>query len=169
MTSKRSLRSQLQRDRTVAFNDARQLAIELAHRQSGIRFDPMLAGVVLQPGEIAHRTVPATFQQLAGHGAFAWTAPLPVNVLLTDRRALMRWHEGSLISLWWNTACGLEINLNTETLIIDQGTGRPICLSGPTTPVVGVVAVAAIYGTDALITHPAIAPLRTHSRGTEVN
>jgi hypothetical protein len=160
MTSRRRIRVRLQRDRTLAFNDARQLAIELARRQPSTQFDPMLAGVVLQYGEIVYRTVPASFQQLSGHGLLAWTAPTPVSVLLRDQRAFTRWPDGSLISLWWNTACGLETNLNTETLIIDLGTGQPICLSGPTTPVIAVVAIATIYGASALLNHPGIAALR---------
>jgi hypothetical protein len=169
MTSRRKIRAQLQRDRTLAFHDARRLAIELVHRRPSLPFAPMRAGVVLQPDEIAYRYVPATFHQLNGHGAHQWTGPIPVAALLTDGRALMRWPDGSLISLWWATTCGLETNLNTETLILDYGTGQPICLSGPTTPVLAVVAIAAIYGAEALLNHPALAPLRAGQPGTDQN
>ena len=49
---------QLARERTEAFHDARALAIELARGEPSARFDPMMAGVVLQPAETAHRQVP---------------------------------------------------------------------------------------------------------------
>ena len=49
----------LARDRTEAYHDARALAIELARGEPSTPFDPMAAGVVLQPGEIAYRAVAA--------------------------------------------------------------------------------------------------------------
>ena len=48
----------LARDRTEAYHDARALAIELARGEPSARFDPMTAGVVLQPGETVYRQVP---------------------------------------------------------------------------------------------------------------
>lgn len=49
----------LARDRTEAYHDARALAIEFAHGKPSTRFDPMTAGVVLQPRETAYRLPPA--------------------------------------------------------------------------------------------------------------
>ena len=48
----------LARDRTEAHHDARALAIELARGVPVTRFDPMMAGVVLQSGETVYRQVP---------------------------------------------------------------------------------------------------------------
>ena len=45
------------RDRAEAYHDARALAIELARGEPTARFDPMRAGVVLQPGETVYRQV----------------------------------------------------------------------------------------------------------------
>lgn len=48
----------LARDRTEAYHDARALAVELARGEPSARFDPMKAGVVLQPGETVYRQMP---------------------------------------------------------------------------------------------------------------
>jgi hypothetical protein len=160
VTSKRKIRKQLARDRDTAFHDARRLALDLARGRSRLPFDPMHAGVVLQPGEIAYRQVPAMYNQLSGHGLFGWTDRTPVMVLVTDQRALVRWPDGSLISLWWNGVQGFEANLHAETLILDYGDGQPRRLAGPAVPVIAVAGIAAIYGVDAMLGHPAIAPLR---------
>jgi len=48
----------LVRDRTLAHHDARALAIELAQGEPPVHFNPMTAGVVLQPGETVYRQVP---------------------------------------------------------------------------------------------------------------
>jgi hypothetical protein len=160
VTRKRNVRKQLARDRRTAFHDARRLAIDLAREQSSILFDPLQAGVVLQPGETAYRQVPAWFNQLTGSGLYGWTDRTAVTVLLTDRRAFMRWPDGSLFSLWWSGVQGFEANLHNESLILDYGDGKPRCLSGPTAPVIVVAGIAGIYGVDAMLRHPAIAPLR---------
>jgi hypothetical protein len=125
----------------------------------------MHAGVVLLPGEIAYREIPAMFSQLTGYGRFGWTERTRVKVLVSDRRAFMRWTDGSLISLWWNSAQGFEVSLERETLILDYGDGTPRCLAGPAVPVIAVVGIAAIYGVDAILRHPATTRLRT--QGTD--
>jgi hypothetical protein len=163
VTSKRKIRKQLARDRDTAFHDARQLALDLTRGQSSIPFDPMCAGVVLQAGEIAYRQVPAIYSQLIDYGLLGWTQPINVTVLVTDQRAFMRWPDGSLLSLWWNNVQGFEANLRAETLILDYGDGQPRCLAGPTVPVIAVAGIAVIYGADAMLRHPAIAPLRVRA------
>jgi len=163
VSSKRKTRKQLARDRDTAFQDARRLALELARGQSSFPFDPMQAGVVLQRGEIAYRQVPAMFNQFTDSGLFGWTETVPVTVLVTDCRVLLRWPGGSLISLWWGTVHGFEVNLDSETLVFDHGDGKPLCLSGLTVPVIAVAGIAAIYGADAMLRHPAIAPLRARA------
>ena len=51
------IHQQLARERTEAFHDARALAIDLARWEPSILFDPMAAGVALQPGETVYRQV----------------------------------------------------------------------------------------------------------------
>jgi hypothetical protein len=160
VTNKRKQHKQLVRDRDTAFHDARLLALELARGQSSFPFDAMHAGVVLQPGEVAYRQVPAMYNHLGDDGLFGWTERTPVMVLVTDERAFIRWPDGSLISLWWNSVQGFEANLQAETLILDYGDGQPRCLAGPAVPVIAVAGIAAIYGADALLRHRSIAPLR---------
>jgi len=160
VTTKRKIRKQLARDRGVALQDSRRLALELARGQSSIPVDPMLAGLVLRSGEIAYRQVPAMFNQLSGRGLFGWSDRIPVMVLVTDQRGFMRWPDGSLLALWWNSVQGFEANLRAETLILDYGDGQPRCLAGPAVPVIAVAAIAAIYGEEAMLSHPALAPLR---------
>jgi hypothetical protein len=162
VSRRRKIRKQLALDRESAFHDARRLALDVARGQSSIPFDPMHAGVVLRPGEIAYRQVPAMFSQLTGAGVFGWSQPVTVTALVTDQRAVVRWPDGSLFSLWWNSVQGFEADLHRETLILDYGDGQPRCLAGPTVPVIAVAGIAAIYGVDAMLRHPAIAPLRTY-------
>jgi hypothetical protein len=121
---------QLDGDRETAFHDARRLALHLARGQSSLLFDPMQAGVILQPGEIAYRQVPAMFNQLTGYGPSGWTERTLVKVLVTDQRAFMRWPDGSLFSLWWHGVHGFEASLRNEAVILDYGDGKPRCLSG---------------------------------------
>jgi hypothetical protein len=168
VSGKSKKRKQLARDRDTAFHDARRLALDLARSHSSFPFDPMQAGVVLQPGEIAYRQLPALFNQLTGYGPFGWTERTRVKVLVTDRRAFMRWPDGSLISLWWNGVHGFEANLRNETLVLDYGDGKPRCLSGPTVPVIAVAGIAAIYGVVAMLRHPSIAQLRVQPHTPEV-
>jgi hypothetical protein len=52
------VKQRLAHDRTEAHHDARALAIELARGVPSTRFDPMTAGLVLQPGETVYRQLP---------------------------------------------------------------------------------------------------------------
>ena len=52
------LEQRLAHERTEAHHDVRALALELARGVPSTRFDPMAAGVVLQPGETAYRQAP---------------------------------------------------------------------------------------------------------------
>jgi len=146
------------RDRTEAYHDARALAIELARGVPSARFDPMRAGVVLQSGETVYRRVPMWVRvQQDGW----WADASYANVLVTDRRLLCRFATGRLSSLWWSGVVGLQVDLAAEHIVLDFGDGQPVCLSGPLVAPVGIVAIASIYGTEAVLTHHALAPLRT--------
>ena len=151
----------LARDRTEAYHDARALALELARGEPSARFDPMSAGVVLQQGETVYRQVPIWVRvQEEGFWADASFA----EVLATDVRLLCRFASGHLThltSLWWNGVVGIHIDLVAEQMVLDFGDGQPVSFSGSTVATVAVVGISAVYGTDAMLTHRALAPLRT--------
>jgi len=148
----------LARDRTEAHDDARALAIELAHGVPSARFDPMAAGVVLQPGETAYRQVPIWIRvQHDGR----WAEASYADVLVTDLRLLCRFGSGSLISLWWSGIVGLHVDLAAEHIILDFGNGEPVNLAGAYVAPLAVLGIASVYGMESMLTHPALAPLRT--------
>lgn len=150
----------LARDRTRAYHDARALAIELARGEPLARFAPMTAGVVLQQGETIYRRVPIWIRvQTEGRWADASFA----DVLVTDRRLLCRFSTGQLVSLWWRGVLGLCVDLAAEHVVLDYGDGQPVNLSGVSVPAVAMVGIASAYGVEAMLTHPALGPLRTRA------
>ena len=145
------------RERTESYHDARALAIELARGVPSLRFDPMEAGVVIRPGETVYRQVPLWIRvQQDGR----WAAASLADVIVTDLRLLCRMATGRLTSLWWNGVVGLHIDLVTEHVVLDFGDGEPVSLSGVQSPPVAVVAIASVYGTEAMLAHPGMLPLR---------
>jgi hypothetical protein len=152
----------LARDRTDAYHDARALAIELARGVPFARFDPMSAGVVLEPGETVFRQVPIWIRvQQDG----CWADASYADVLVSDMRLLCRFSAGGLASLWWNGVVAMDIDLTMEHFVIDYGDGQPIGLSGPWVVPAAVAGVAAIYGVQALVDHPALTSLRRAGSG----
>jgi hypothetical protein len=150
----------LARDRTEAYHDAWALAIELARGEPSARFDPMVAGVVLQPGETVYRQLPLWIRvQQDGRWADASFA----DVIVTDLRLLCRTASGRLTSLWWNGVMGLHIDLVAEHIVLDYGDGQPVCLAGFSVASAAVVGIASVYGREAMLTHPGLAPLRTRA------
>ncbi len=148
---------QLARDRAKAFHDARALAIELARGEPSTRFDPMNAGVVLQPGETVYRQLPLWIRvQQDGQ----WADATHAVVLVTNLRLLFRFPTGRLISLWWNGVVGRHVDLAAEHIVLDYGDGQPVGLSGAQAAPAAVAGVAMIYGPQALVGHPALAPLQ---------
>jgi len=149
----------LARDRTAAHNDARALAIELARGVPTTRFDPMTAGVVLQPGETVYRRL-QLWMRVKKDGR--WADASFADVLVTDMRLLCRFATGRLFSLWWSGVVGMHIDLATEHIVLDYGDGQPVNLSGAPVPSVAVVGITSVYGAEAMLTHPALASLRSH-------
>jgi hypothetical protein len=148
----------LAQDRTEAYQDARALAIELARGQASACFDPMTAGVVLQPAETIYRQLPIWIRvQLHGRWADASFA----DVLMTDLRLLCRFASGRLFSLWWSGVVSLTGDLAAEHLTLDFGDGQPVNLSGVQVTPVSVAAIASTYGAQSLVGHPALEALRT--------
>jgi hypothetical protein len=148
----------LVRDRTEAHHDARALAIELARGVPATRFDPMTAGVVLQPGETVYRQLPIWIR-VQENGR--WAEASYADVIVTDQRLLCRFATGHLASLWWTGIAGLNVDLVAEHIVLDFGDGQPVSLSGAHVAIVAVAAIASIYGAQAMLTHPALASLRT--------
>jgi hypothetical protein len=146
------------RDRTEAYHDARALALELARGVPSARFDPMRAGVVLQSGETVYRQV-RIWVRVQQDGW--WAGASSANVLVTDLRLLCRFPTGQLSSLWWRGVVGLHVDLASEHVVLDFGDGQPVNLSGVQVVSVSVAAIALIYGAQALVSHPALVPLRT--------
>ena len=148
----------LVRDRTEAYRDARALAIELARGEPSTAFDPMAAGVVLQPGETVYRQVPLWIRvQQDG----TWAGASFADVIVTDLRLLCRFASGRLSSLAWNAVAGLDVDLVAEHVVLDFGDGQPVGLSGAQVAQVSVAVIASIYGIRGLLGHPALAALRT--------
>lgn len=148
----------LARDRTEAHDDARALAIELARGVPSARFDPMVAGVVLQPGETVYRPLPIWIR-VQDDGR--WAEASYADVLVTDMRLLCRFATGRLFSMWWSGVVGLHVDFAVDGIVLDYGDGQPVNLSGSWVAPVAVAAIASVYGTESMLTHPALAPLRT--------
>ena len=144
-------------DRAAAFVDARNLVLELAGMQPGASLDPTVAGIVPRPGETLRRLVNAWLRQRTPEG---WTEPSWSQVFVTDQRLLVRLGSGELASLWWGSLVGFEADLANDHVVLDFGDGFPRLLSGPSAAVMAVAGVCALYGPEALTTHPALSPLR---------
>jgi hypothetical protein len=147
----------LSRERTEAYHDARALALELARGEPLTRFDPMTAGVVLQPQETVYRQLPIWIRVL--HDG-RWAEASHADVLVTDLRLLLRFATGRLASLWWSGVVGLHVDLAAEHVVLDFGDGQPVDLSGAQVAPISVAVISSVYGAHALVAHPALAPLR---------
>jgi hypothetical protein len=146
----------LAHQRIEAFHDARALAFELARREPSSHFDPMKAGVVLQPGETVYRELPLWVRvQQDGR----WAEGSRADVLVTDMRLLCRFATGR-VSLWWSGVVAIDVDVAKEHIVIDDGDGQPVGLLGPQIAPVSVAAIASTYGAQALARHPALASLR---------
>jgi hypothetical protein len=142
---------------SVQAADARELALECAGLSPTAAHDPQLLGVVLRPGESVRR-VTSAWLRLRIDGR--WSEASFTQVMITDRRLILRLEGGELASLWWGSVCGFEADLDAGHVILDFGDGRPRLLSGDAVPLVAVAGVAQVYGVAALATHPGLASLR---------
>jgi hypothetical protein len=154
----------LARQRTEAFHDARALAIVIARGEPSARFDPMKEGVVLQPGETVYRQLPIWIR-VQENGR--WAEASYADVIVTDQRLLCRFATGRLSSLWWCGVVGLNVDIATERIVLDFGDGQQVCLSGHPVASVAVAGIAAVYGMEAVLTHPALSPLRRRASARE--
>lgn len=141
----------------AAAEDARRLVLELAGRLPARSVDAMQLGVVLEPQEDAARAISVSVRSLEDG---VWSAPEPCLAVVSDRRVLVRRPHGALVSMWWSTVAGVEVDLTSERVVLDFGDGCPCGLFGPQVAVVGVMAVACLYGVEGLVRHPGLEPLR---------
>lgn len=145
---------------SAAAEDARALALELAGMSPPLRVDVMTLGVVTEPGEEVLRLAMCWVRwRVDGQ----WSEALWCQGIVTTQRLLVRLPDGSLRSQWWSTAVGFDADLEAGHVVLDYGDGRPRQISGPAAAVVAVAGIHALYGTEALIRHPSLEPLRAHA------
>lgn len=141
----------------AAMSDARELALQLAGGRQRRWIDPVRLGVVMRPDETALRVIVASFViRLDGQ----WTTREPVSVVITSERLLVRFAAGELASLWWAGIVGVEIDVDRGWLVLDYGDGTPRAILGPALHALAVATIWALYGPEALLTHPALAGVR---------
>ena len=144
-------------DFALPLADARRLALEVAGLAPPNHVDVMALGIVLEPSESASRLVTTRLRVREGG---TWTDEAACSCLITDRRLLLHLPHGEIASLWWGGLVGLEIDLVNHRVTLDYGDARPRVLVGPGVASVAVMAVAQVYGLDALASHPGLSPLR---------
>ena len=142
----------------VAAADARVFALELGGLRAPEHVDVMGLGIVLEAGEHAHRT---TWCWVRWRVDGQWSPALWCHVVVTDDRLLVRLPDGTLRSQWWSTLVGFEADLVAGHVALDYGDGRPRLFSGPEAAVLAVAGVVMLYGPEALVSHPALEPIRS--------
>ncbi|MFW5473137.1 hypothetical protein ACOCJ5_07505 [Knoellia sp. CPCC 206450] len=89
-----------------------------------------------------------------------WSEPAWASVIVTDGRLVARMPAGDLVSLWWGSIMGFDVDLEEQRVILDYGDATPRLVSGPQVSIVAVAGVALLYGVPALATHAALSPVR---------
>ncbi|KGN40837.1 hypothetical protein N801_11015 [Knoellia aerolata DSM 18566] len=150
---------------SAAAEDGRALALELAGMSDPQRMDVLTLRIVTEPDEDVLR-VAMCWARWRVDGQ--WGESYWCQGIVTTQRLLLRLPDGSLRSQWWGTVVGFDADLEAGHVVLDYGDGRPRQIAGPAAAVVAVAGINAIYGTEALIRHPSLEPLRAHetpSRG----
>jgi hypothetical protein len=138
-----------------ACDDARHLAVELATGRPAQPIDVMRLGLVIDPDETAYRHVTATISQYDKRVGL-WPFPLPVAVLITDQRLIVRLPHGAAISLWWRGIVALDVDLAAGRVVLDYGDNEPRALGGPAVSDIAVAAVGRVYGVTGMLRHPGL-------------
>ena len=142
----------------LELDDARALALELAGlKPRPFDIDTMVDGVVLGIGEHPLRRV-GLWLRMRTEGN--WSEPVWASVIVTDGRLIARMPAGDLVSLWWGSIMGFDVDLEEQRVILDYGDATPRLVSGPQVSIVAVAGVALLYGVPALATHAALGPVR---------
>ena len=77
-----------------------------------------------------------------------------------DRRLLVRFPTGELVSLWWGSLVGFDAHLGDAYVVLDFGDGRPRLVAGADVSTVAVAGIAHLYGVQALTRHEALTRVR---------
>lgn len=163
----------------MAFSDARRLALDLVSGRA-ITYQLYDMGVVLAEGEVVYQSVPAAFswetdvshiqsRQPGVHGGYGsswevsdrvWRGEPITNWAITSQRLVERDPSGALVSLYWSGCTGVLVDLAAGRVQFDCIDGRRRAFTGPAVAPIAVAAVAHLHGPQALLDHPALAPLR---------
>jgi hypothetical protein len=161
-----------------AWRDARELALDLYYGQAST-IGPYGIGVALEPGEIIYRQVWAQYSTLGatpdlidGRGRLCLGTPVWrtwgwCDTLISSHRLVTRLAGDSerLGSNWWTAIGGVQVDLERQTVAMDDRTSswRGV-YAGPATPIIAVAAIERIHGPAALVEHPALGLLRRITR-----
>jgi catechol 2,3-dioxygenase-like lactoylglutathione lyase family enzyme len=166
----RALELERGEQRAAAWDDARQLVLQLTGRVAFRSLDHYQFGLALDPREQPYRSGWCYWQlrheyayplTIDGHtSSVHWPAPTLVSCLLTSEQVAFRDPDGILTQIYWSGLLGVSVDLGADQLKLDYSDGRAGLFSGPTVAQLAVVAIARIYGPAALLEHPSIAPLR---------
>lgn len=163
-----------------AWDDARQLALDL-YDGTPSAITPYGIGVAIEPGELIYRQIWAEYSTLGatpdlidGRGRLRLGSPLWKNwgwcdTLITSHRLVTRLtgESGRLISSWWMTIAGVQVDLERGTVAMDDRMSDwRGAYVGPAAPIVAVAAIERIHGLDALLRHPALTTLRRPGPGS---
>jgi hypothetical protein len=164
-----------------AWDDARQLALDLYHSTPS-SITPYGIGVVLEPGELIYRQVWARYSTLGatpdvidGRGRLHLGSPLWRNwgwcdTLITSHRLVTRLagDSGRLGSNWWTAIAGVQVDLEHQTVAMDDDLNKWRGIyAGPATPIMAVATIERIYGPTALLEHPGLLLLRRRLSGKQ--
>jgi hypothetical protein len=176
--SKGLTRRQARQMRAFAVKDACSLAVELGQGAPARAPAVHDIGVVLDTGEMVWRQVVARWETVTVTGYVqhrqtlfggmrswqversAWSDMGVGTWWLTNHRIVGRTWQGQLLGWRWENLVGCVVDLPGERVTFDVNTGHRFALTGPATPVVAVAAIAHLHGVAALLTHPALGPLR---------
>jgi hypothetical protein len=150
--------------RTWATGTARALALAMCGGEP-IAVNPYRVGVVLDLDEHAWAECPLRFlQESSPAPARTFGAGWPPfrPWLVTSRRIVARLGDGRLYGYRWEHALGCRVDLTParETVALDLCNGTPLVWTGPGIAPLAVAAVHHLHGSEALLDHPGLAPLR---------
>lgn len=151
------IRSEVDGSAWAYLADARELLLHLAQGRTPSVDDLLPQSIQLRSGETACGVVGLCLRTLTGS---RWSAPTPVQVIVTDHRLIVALATGETIHLEWSQLAAFEPDLTRAHLVVGPGAGPRFGFSGSAVPILAVVGVSVLYGADALVTHPALRPLR---------
>jgi hypothetical protein len=165
----------------LALDDARQLALDLYNRRPSA-ITPYGIGVALEPGELIYRQVWAQYSTLGASpdlidgrgrlrlGSALWRHWGWCDTLITSHRLVTRLvgDNGRLGSNWWAAIGGVQVDLERQTVTMDdRASGWRGVYSGPAAPIVAVAAIERVHGPAALVEHHALVLLRRATRSEQ--